>query len=164
VKNPDGTADGACTPWFTITGRTGQTAATLVQPDFATQLSTTTYLPDSTPTFVSRAHRADPVCWHPAEPGEQHHAETGAGIRAGRTFTCVTHDHRYDQQQRNDGTIARSGRAEQVLLSSRVRPTTSKMGIPTVFQTEREEIASCQFATVPNDVTKTWNATTTVEV
>src|SRR5216117_2967303 len=66
----------------------------------------------------------------------------------------------------NDGTIARFGWKAQnkslLLLSGEAYNV--EMGISNeLFQTERDETASCQFATVPNDVIDT-DATTPTEV
>jgi len=57
----------------------------------------------------------------------------------------------------NDGTVARFGwKARQVSPAVLRRGVHVEMGITNeLFQTERDETPTCQFDTVPNDVTKT---------
>jgi len=94
-------------------------------------------------------------------------ARTMLGIRgrpnfsvAGRTITGQTNNNG------NDGTIARFGWKAQnkSLLLFSGEAYNVEMGITNeLFQTEREENPSCQFAPTPNDVTN-FDATTPVEV
>jgi len=168
VKNADGTADGGVHAIFTITGRTGATGCTLAQPDFATQLANRNVIfRIPTPTFGTGLIEMIPDAAIVANQGSNTLQKQSLGIRgrpnfhvAGRTITGMTNNNG------NDGTIARFGWKAQnkSLLLFSGEAYNVEMGITNeLFQTEREEDAHCQFATVPNDVTNT-DATTPTEV
>src|SRR5882672_4307176 len=168
VKNPDGTADGGVHALFTITDRTGATGCTLAQPDFATQLSNRNVIfRIPTPTFGAGLIEQIPDAAIVANRGSSVSQKQSLGIKgrpnfhvAGRTITGMTN------HNGNDGTIARFGWKAQnkSLLLFSGEAYNVEMGITNeLFQTEREETANCQFATVPNDVTNT-DATTPTEV
>src|SRR5204863_4343810 len=81
--------------------------------------------------------------------GSRGHANFDA---TGRTVTGISNNNG------NDGTIARFGWKAQnkSLLLFSGEAYNVEMGITNeLFQTERDETPACQFATVPNDVTKT---------
>jgi CxxC motif-containing protein (DUF1111 family) len=168
VKNPDGTADGGVHALFTITNRTGATGCTLAQPDFATQLSNRNVIfRIPTPTFGAGLIEMIPDAAIVANQGSNAFQKQSLGIRgranyhvAGRTITGMANNNG------NDGTIARFGWKAQnkSLLLFSGEAYNVEMGITNeLFQTEREERASCQFAAVPNDVTNT-DATTPTDV
>jgi CxxC motif-containing protein (DUF1111 family) len=168
VKNPDGTADGGVHALFTITGRTGAAGCTLAQPDFANQLSNHNVIfRIPTPTFGAGLIEQIPDAAIVANRGSNVSQKQSLGIKgrpnfhvAGRTITGMTN------HNGNDGTIARFGWKAQnkSLLLFSGEAYNVEMGITNeLFQTEREEAANCQFATVPNDVTNT-DATTPTEV
>src|SRR5712691_11036998 len=168
VLNPDGTADGGVHALFTITGRTGANTCTLAQPDFAAQLANHNVIfRIPTPTFGAGLIEQIPDAALLANQASNTFQKQSLGIRgrpnfhvAGRTITGMTNNNG------NDGTIARFGWKAQnkSLLLFSGEAYNVEMGITNeLFQTEREENASCQFATVPNNVTNT-DATTATEV
>src|SRR5882672_7996704 len=168
VKNPDGTADGGVHALFTITDRTGATGCTLAQPDFATQLSNRNVIfRIPTPTFGAGLIEQIPDAAIAANQASNTSLKQSLGVKgrpnfhvAGRTITGMTNNNG------NDGTIARFGWKAQnkSLLLFSGEAYNVEMGITNeLFQTEREETANCQFATVPNNVTNT-DATTPTEV
>src|SRR5258707_9230308 len=158
VLNPDGTADGGVHALFTITGRTGANTCTLAQPDFATQLANHNVIfRIPTPTFGAGLIEQIPDAASAPNQGSNASQKQALGIKgrpnfhvAGRTIRGMTNNNG------NDGTIARFGWKAQnkSLLLFSGEAYNVEMGITNeLFQTEREEKASCQFATVPNDVT-----------
>src|SRR6266853_151173 len=164
VLNPDGTADGGVHALFTITGRTGAAGCMLAQPDFATQLANRNVIfRIPTPTFGAGLIEQIPDAAIAANQSSNAFMKAALAIKgrpnyhvAGRTITGMTNNNG------NDGTIARFGWKAQnkSLLLFSGEAYNVEMGITNeLFQTEREETASCQFATVPNDVTNT-DATT----
>ncbi len=168
VLNPDGTADGGVHALFTITGRTGANTCTLAQPDFATQLANHNVIfRIPTPTFGAGLIEQIPDAALLANRTSNTFQKQSLGIRgkpnfhvAGRTITGMTNNNG------NDGTIARFGWKAQnkSLLLFSGEAYNVEMGITNeLFQTERDETASCQFKTVPNDVTNL-DATTPIQV
>jgi len=168
VKNADGTADGGVHALFTITGRTGATGCTLAQPDFATQLANHNVIfRIPTPVFGAGLIEQIPDAAIAANQASDSSQKSALGIKgkanfhvAGRTITGMTNNNG------NDGTIARFGWKAQnkSLLLFSGEAYNVEMGITNeLFQTERDETPSCQFADVPNDVTN-FDATTPVEV
>ena len=168
VLNPDGTPDGGVHALFTLTGRTGTTGCALAQPDFATQLRNNNVIfRIPTPTFGAGLIEQIPDAAIAANQSSNAFMKAALSIRgkpnyhvAGRTITGMTNNNG------NDGTIARFGWKAQnkSLLLFSGEAYNVEMGITNeLFQTERDETASCQFATIPNDVTNT-DATTPAEV
>jgi CxxC motif-containing protein (DUF1111 family) len=167
VKNADGTADGGVHALFTITGRTGASGCTLSQPSFGRELANNNVIfRIPTPTFGLGLIEQIPDAAIVANQNANGFAKSQLGIRgkanyhvAGRTISGMTNNNG------NDGTIARFGWKAQnkSLLLFSGEAYNVEMGISNeLFQTEREENANCQFATVPNDVTNT-DAATPVE-
>jgi hypothetical protein len=160
VKNPDGTADGGVHALFTITGRPGADVSPpgpcmLDQPDFATQLNNHNVIfRIPTPTFGAGLIEQIPDAAIAANQASNASRKQSLGIKgkpnfhvAGRTVTGMTNNNG------NDGTIARFGWKAQnkSLLLFSGEAYNVEMGITNeLFQTERDETASCQFATVPN--------------
>ena len=168
VKNPDGTADGGVHALFTITGRTGATGCTLAQPDFATQLANHNVIfRIPTPVFGAGLIEQIPDTAIAANQASNSLQKQALGIKgkvnyqvAGRTITGMTNNNG------NDGTISRFGWKAQnkSLLLFSGEAYNVEMGITNeLFQQERDETPSCQFADVPNGVTN-FDATTPIQV
>jgi CxxC motif-containing protein (DUF1111 family) len=164
VLNPDGTRDGGVHALFTITGRTGAAGCALAQPDYETQLANDNVIfRIPTPTFGAGLIELIPDAAILANRASRASEKGAVGIHgranfqvAGRTITGQTNDNG------NDGTIARFGWKAQnkSLLLFSGEAYNVEMGISNeLFQTERDETPSCQFATVPNSVTDTEAAT-----
>ena len=145
VRNPDGTRDGGVHALFTIAGRADAPGCALGQPEFDAQLAlgnvifripTPVYgagLIEQIPDKVIRANQASNAILKGA-----------LGI-SGRT-----------NHNGNDGTVARFGWKAQnkSLLLFSAEAYNVEMGISNeLFQTERNETASCQFTGVPNNTT-----------
>jgi CxxC motif-containing protein (DUF1111 family) len=167
VRNPDGTADGGVHALFTITGRTGAGGCNIRQPDFARELSNNNVIfRIPTPVFGAGLIEQIPDAAIAANQASNLSQKQALGIRgkanfqvAGRTVTGMTNNNG------NDGTISRFGWKAQnkSLLLFSGEAYNVEMGITSeLFQTERDETASCQFATVPNDV-QNMDATTVLE-
>jgi len=167
VLNPNGTPDGGVHALFTLTGRTGASGCTLAQPDFATQLRNNNVIfRIPTPTFGAGLIEQIPDAAIAANQSSDAFMKAALAIKgkpnyhvAGRTITGMTNNNG------NDGTIARFGWKAQnkSLLLFAGEAYNVEMGVTNeLFQTEREETASCQFAPVPNNVTNT-DATTPAE-
>jgi len=157
VKNADGTADGGVHALFTITGRAGANGCNLAQPDFAGQLASNNVIfRIPTPTFGLGLVEMIPDGAILANQRADAAAKSALGIVgkanfhvAGRTITGMANNNG------NDGTVARFGWKAQnkSLLLFSGEAYNVEMGISNdLFQTEREEEPTCQFAAVPNDV------------
>jgi mono/diheme cytochrome c family protein len=160
VTNPDGTADGGVHALFTITGRTGANGCTLAQPNFATQIANNNVIfRIPTPVFGAGLIEQIPdsaILANQATDGDQ---KAALGIKgranfhvAGRTITGMAN------RNGNDGTIARFGWKAQnksLLLFSGEAYNVEQGITNELFQTERDETPTCQFATVPNSITDT---------
>jgi len=157
VKNADGTADGGVHALFTITGRAGANGCNLTQPDFAGQLANNNVIfRIPTPTFGLGLVEMIPDGAILANQRADAAAKSALGIVgkanfhvAGRTITGMANNNG------NDGTVARFGWKAQnkSLLLFSGEAYNVEMGITNdLFQTEREEEPTCQFAAVPNDV------------
>jgi len=160
VLNPDGTPDGGVHDLFTITGRTGATGCTLAQPDFATQLANNNVIfRIPTPVFGAGLIEQIPDSVILANQASTASQRGPLGIQGrpnfdvtGRTISGVTNNNG------NDGTIARFGWKAQnksLLLFSGEAYNVEQGITNELFQTERDETPTCQFATTPNDFTHT---------
>ncbi len=160
VLNPDGTPDGGVHDLFTITGRTGATGCTLAQPDFATQLANNNVIfRIPTPVFGAGLIEQIPDSVILANQSSTASQRGPLGIQGrpnfdvtGRTISGVTNNNG------NDGTIARFGWKAQnksLLLFSGEAYNVEQGITNELFQTERDETPTCQFATTPNDFTHT---------
>ncbi len=161
VKNADGTPDGGVHALFTITGREGTDAScNLKQPNFGEQLANHNVI-FRIPTPVFGAGLIEQIPDSAILANQAAHAtqKRSLGIRgranfaiSGRTISGQTNNNG------NDGTIARFGWKAQnkSLLLFSGEAYNVEMGITNeLFQTERDETPSCQFAKVPNNVTDT---------
>jgi CxxC motif-containing protein (DUF1111 family) len=158
VTNPDGTPDGGVHALFTITGRLGARGCSMEQPDFATQVANQNVIfRIPTPVFGAGLIEAIPDEDILANQAANGSIKSSLGIRgranfsvSGRAITGQTNNNG------NDGTIARFGWKAQnkSLLLFSGEAYNVEMGISNeLFQTERDETASCQMMPVPNDVT-----------
>src|SRR5262249_20191555 len=149
---------------FTITGRTDAPGCTLAQPDFAGAVASNNVIfRIPTPTFGLGLIEQIPDGAILANANANAAQKRALGIR-GRPNIVLSGSTVSGQPNRNgnDGTIARFGWKAQnkslVLFSGEAYNV--EMGITNeLFQTERDETPSCQFATVPNDVTNTESQT-----
>jgi CxxC motif-containing protein (DUF1111 family) len=147
VKNPDGSPDGGVHAIFTIQGRDDAPGCVLGQPDFAKELfNRNVIFRIPTPVF-------------------------GAGLIEEITDTTILINRSRDSSTKsalgisgrpnrngNDGTISRFGwkAQNQSLVIFSGEAYNVEMGITNeLFQSERDQTPSCQFATVPNDVQNT---------
>jgi CxxC motif-containing protein (DUF1111 family) len=160
VRNPDGTADGGVHALFTITGRTGANGCTLAQPNFDQELQNSNVIfRIPTPVFGAGLIEQIPDSAVLANMSSNGSQKSALGIKgkanfhvAGRTITGMAN------HNGNDGTIARFGWKAQnksLLLFSGEAYNVEQGVTNELFQTERDETPSCQFATVPNSITDT---------
>ena len=166
--NPDGSRDGGVHNTATLTGRTGTTAppaCVLAQPDFDTANANNNLIfRIPTPVFGAGLIEQIPDRVIEANQSANGFIKKLFGILgrpnrvvSGRAITGSTNNNG------NDGTIARFGwkAQNQTLLLFSGEAYNVEMGITNeLFQQEREQKPSCQFVTVPNNVTDT-EATTT---
>jgi CxxC motif-containing protein (DUF1111 family) len=147
--NPDGSRDGGVHALFTIRGRVDSTGdasrCTAAQEDFATQVSRNNVIfRIPTPTFGAGLMEMIPDQTLISNVNASPNTKAAFGI-SGRL-----------NRNGNDGTISRFGwkaQNESLLLFSG-EAYNVEMGISNeLFQVERDENASCQFASHPNDVT-----------
>ncbi len=159
VKNPDGTLDGGVHDLFTIAGRSDAPGCALAQPDFATELAHGNVIfRIPTPTFgaglIEYIQDSVILANYTSEPT----AKAALGI-GGRPNIVLPFHATSGQPNKNgnDGTLGRFGWKAQnkSLLVFSGEAYNVEMGITNeAFQTERDETPTCQFATIPNDVTK----------
>ena len=145
VRNPDGTRDGGVHALFTIAGRADAPGCVLAQPDFDAQLALGNVIfRIPTPLFGAGLIEQIPDKVIRANQASNAILKGALGI-SGRT-----------NHNGNDGTIARFGWKAQnkSLLLFSGEAYNVEMGISNeLFQTERDETASCQFTGVPNNIT-----------
>lgn len=147
--NPDGSRDGGVHALFTIRGRVDSTGdasgCTAAQEDFATQVARNNVIfRIPTPTFGAGLMEMIPDQTLINNVNASPNTKASFGI-SGRL-----------NRNGNDGTISRFGwkaQNESLLLFSG-EAYNVEMGISNeLFQVERDENATCQFASHPNDVT-----------
>jgi CxxC motif-containing protein (DUF1111 family) len=147
--NSNGSRDGGVHALFTIRGRNDGTGdasgCTAVQDDFATQVARNNVIfRIPTPTFGAGLMEMIPDRTLVNNVNASPNTKAALGI-SGRL-----------NRNGNDGTVSRFGwkAQNQSLLLFSGEAYNVEMGISNeLFQVEREEAASCQFATLPNDVT-----------
>src|SRR5437016_373560 len=166
--NPDGSRDGGVHNTATLTGRTGTTAppaCVLAQPDFDTANANNNLIfRIPTPVFGAGLIEQLPDRVIEANQSANGFIKKLFGILgrpnrvvSGRAITGSTNNNG------NDGTIARFGwkAQNQTLLLFSGEAYNVEMGITNeLFQQAREQKPSCQFVTVPNNVTDTEVTTT----
>jgi CxxC motif-containing protein (DUF1111 family) len=164
VNNADGTPDGGVHALFTIAGRSDAPGCRLAQPRFERELANHNVIfRIPTPVFGAGLIEQIPDAAILANQASGAAQKRELGIRgranfaiSGRTISGQTNSNG------NDGTVARFGWKAQnkSLLLFSGEAYNVEMGITSeLFQTERDETSSCQFATVPNTVTNTAGAT-----
>jgi CxxC motif-containing protein (DUF1111 family) len=160
IRNPDGTPDGGVHALFTIAGRTDARGCTLAQPDFARALANNNVIfRIPTPVFGAGLIEYIPDSAILANQAANATQKRALGIR-GRPNIVLAGSTISGQPNRNgnDGTIARFGWKAQnkSLLLFSGEAYNVEMGITNdLFQTERDETSTCQFATTPNSITDT---------
>jgi CxxC motif-containing protein (DUF1111 family) len=161
VRNPDGTPDGGVHALFTITGRKGADdpppgPCRLEQPDFDREIANRNVIfRIPTPVFGAGLIEQIPDTAILANQASSAWRKRDLGINgranyrvSGRTISGQANNNG------NDGTISRFGwkAQNQTLLLFSGEAYNVEMGITSeLFQVERDETPSCQFATVPND-------------
>jgi CxxC motif-containing protein (DUF1111 family) len=167
VTNADGTKDGGVHDLFTIAGRADAPGCALAQPDFGKELARRNVI-FRIPTPVFGAGLIEQIPDKAILANQAHDAPRKKDLRIRGRPNIVLAGHAISGQANNngnDGTVARFGWKAQnkSLLLFSGEAYNVEMGITNeLFQTERDETAACQFADVPNDVTKT-EAKTLVE-
>jgi len=152
VRNPDGTPDGGVHALFTITGREGADGCNIAQPDFARELRNNNVIfRIPTPVFGAGLIEQIPDTAILANEASNSSAKKALGIRGKANRVAVSGS---ANNNGNDGTIARFGwkAQNQTGLLFAGEAYNVEMGITNeLFQVERDETPTCQFATVPND-------------
>ncbi len=160
VRNPDGAPDGGVHDLFTIAGRKDAYGCTLAQPEFERELARQNVI-FRIPTPVFGAGLIEQISDQAILANQAKDASMKSSMKirgranitlAGRTISGQANNNG------NDGTVARFGWKAQnkSLLVFSGEAYNVEMGITNeLFQTERDETRSCQFAKVPNDVTNT---------
>src|SRR5712672_1317686 len=167
VKNADGTPDGGVHDLFTIAGRADAPGCALAQPDFERELARRNVI-FRIPTPVFGAGLIEQIPDKAILANQVNDAPRKKELRIRGRPNIVLAGHAISGQANNngnDGTVARFGWKAQnkSLLLFSGEAYNVEMGITNeLFQTERDEPPACQFAAVPNDITKT-DAKTLVE-
>jgi CxxC motif-containing protein (DUF1111 family) len=160
VTNADGTPDGGVHALFTIAGRSDAPGCRLAQEDFATQLRNQNVIfRIPTPVFGAGLIEQIPDGTILANESADLSLKQPLGIGGRANSVSVSGQ---ANNNGNDGTVARFGWKAQnkSLLLFSGEAYNVEMGITNeIFQTERDETANCQFATVPNSFTNTEAAT-----
>ena len=159
VKNADGTPDGGVHDLFTIAGRADAPGCALAQPDFERELARRNVI-FRIPTPVFGAGLIEQIPDKAILANQVVDAPRKKDLRIQGRPNIVLAGHAISGQANNngnDGTVARFGWKAQnkSLLLFSGEAYNVEMGITNeLFQTERDETLACQFAAVPNDVTK----------
>jgi CxxC motif-containing protein (DUF1111 family) len=160
VRNADGTPNGGVHDLFTIAGRSDAPGCGPRQPDFEGELARRNVIfRIPTPVFGAglieqipdRAILANQAAEMPMKKSMRIQGRPNITL-AGRTISGQAN------VNGNDGTVARFGWKAQnkSLLVFAGEAYNVEMGITNeLFQTERDETPTCQFAKLPNDVTNT---------
>src|SRR5437899_2647310 len=160
VKNADGTPDGGVHDLFTIAGRADAPGCVLAQPDFERELARRNVI-FRIPTPVFGAGLIEQIPDKAILANQVNDAPRKKELNIYGRPNIVLAGHAISGQANkngNDGTVARFGWKAQnkSLLLFSGEAYNVEMGITNeLFQTERDETRICQFAAVPNDVTKT---------
>ena len=158
VRNPDGTPDGGVHDLFTISGRHDAPGCRMAQPDFAAAAARGNVIfRIPTPVFGGGLIESIPDENILANRNANTPQKSALGIR-GRPNIVLPGNTVSGQPNANgnDGTLARFGWKAQnkSLLLFAGEAYNVELGITNeLFQTERSEYASCQYAMTPNNVT-----------
>ncbi len=156
VKNADGSPDGGVHDVFTIAGRSDAPGCAMKQPDFAYALANKNAIfRIPTPLFGAGLMEVIPDSAILANQAVTAPQRKAFGIR-GRPNIVLAGSTISGQPNHNgnDGTIARFGWKGQnkSLLLFAGEAYNVEMGITNeLFQTERNELATCQYDATPND-------------
>jgi CxxC motif-containing protein (DUF1111 family) len=160
VKNADGTPDGGVHALFTIVGREDAAGCALAQPDFEKELARRNVI-FRIPTPVFGAGLIEQIPDNVILANQAVDAPRKKELKIHGRANIVLAGHAISGQANNngnDGTVARFGWKAQnkSLLLFSGEAYNVEMGITNeLFQTERDETATCQFAVVPNTITDT---------
>src|SRR3989449_1454480 len=160
VKNPDGTPDGGVHDLFTITGRSDAPGCMLVQPNFEREIAHRNMI-FRIPTPVFGAGLIEQIPDQAILANQANDLPKKKALNIAGRPNIVLAGHAISGQANNngnDGTVARFGWKAQnkSLLLFSGEAYNVEMGITNeLFQTERDETPTCQFAVVPNTVTDT---------
>ena len=164
VRNADGSQDGGVHDLFTIASRSDAPGCVLAQPDFEGELARRNVIfRIPTPTFGAGLIEQIPDRVILANQGKE--APKKKDLRIHGRPNIVLAGHAISGQANNngnDGTVARFGWKAQnkSLLLFSGEAYNVEMGITNeLFQTERDETATCQFADLPNSITNTTGET-----
>jgi CxxC motif-containing protein (DUF1111 family) len=171
--NPGNMTDGGVHDLFTISGMKGAEGCVLQQPDFAAELARKNVI-FRIPTPVFGAGLIEQIPDHvivdnlnnPVDQPEKRRMHVVGRVNVvvpGNTRTEQIRSQGEPNRNGNDGTIARFGWKAQnkSLLLFAAEAYNVEMGISNeLFQTEREELATCQFRPTPNDFTDPTNVGT----
>jgi CxxC motif-containing protein (DUF1111 family) len=164
VRNADGTPDGGVHDLFTIAGRSDAPGCKLTQPDFEKELARRNVI-FRIPTPVFGAGLIEHIPDNVILANQVDDAPRKKELKIHGRPNIVLAGHAISGQSNNngnDGTVARFGWKAQnkSLLLFSGEAYNVEMGITNeLFQTERDETPTCQFATVPNTITDTAGAT-----
>ena len=160
VRGPDGNPDGGVHALFTIAGRSDAPGCQLAQPDFETALAPGNVI-FRIPTPVFGAGLIEQIPDSAILANQAANADAKLALGIGGKANIVLAGNAITGQPNlngNDGTIARFGWKAQnkSLLLFAGEAYNVEMGITNeLFQTERDETATCQFVPTPNDVSDT---------
>jgi CxxC motif-containing protein (DUF1111 family) len=157
VRNADGSPDGGVHAVFTIAGRSDAAGCSIAKPDFAAAVAQNNVIfRIPTPLFGVGLIEQIPDSEILANKASNAGTKSALGVR-GRGNRMVPSQTITAQPNKNgnDGTLGRFGWKAQnkSLLVFAGEAYNVEMGISNeLFPTERDETASCQFATLPNSV------------
>src|SRR6267143_125605 len=160
VKNADGTPDGGVHDLFTIAGRADAPGCVLAQPNFGKELGRRNVI-FRIPTPVFGAGLIEQIPDKAILANQVDDAPRKKELRIYGRPNIVLAGHAISGQANNngnDGTVARFGWKAQnkSLLLFSGEAYNVEMGITNeLFQTERDETASCQLVATPNNTTNT---------
>ncbi len=160
VKNPNGTPDGGVHDLFTIAGRADAPGCALAQPDFEKELANHNVIfRIPTPVFGTGLIEHIPDREILANRGKDATRKKELAIHGRANIVLAGHAISGQANNNgNDGTVARFGWKAQnkSLLLFSGEAYNVEMGITNeLFQTERDETPTCEFAVVPNTITDT---------
>ena len=160
IKNANGTPDGGVHDLFTIAGRSDAPGCTLAQPDFEKELANRNVI-FRIPTPLFGAGLIEQIPDNVILENRANEAVRKKDLDIYGRPNFVLAGHAISGQANNngnDGTVARFGWKAQnkSLLLFSGEAYNVEMGITNeLFQTERDETPTCQFAAVPNTITDT---------
>lgn len=160
VRHADGTPDGSVYNLFTLAGRYDAPGCSIPQHDFETELRRNNVIYRiPTPIFGAGLIEQIPDSAIAANASANVNYKRSLGVGGRPNFISARNAVSGEANHNgNDGTIGRFGWKAQnkSLLLFSGEAYNVEMGITNeLFQTERDEVGSCQFATTPNDTSDT---------